>query len=185
MDWGTNARDSSVMKISNNPSRQGIRWRWNSLRLIAASLVLAAFWYTNRVGELTGAGIVVFVLAYVSKAWEEDFLIVVFDDGDRMRFELDGERLSVSLNEIEKAKFHDGGDGKDTVTISFCSVSPFGRYVEFAPELNHRFQGDPKLRFDDLEMRITEAKTKATKDVIEVSDEHPRDHVSVGGQTWM
>jgi hypothetical protein len=147
--------------------------------------MLAAFWYTNRVGTLIGAGIVVFVIAYASKALEEDFLVEVFDDGDRMRFELDEERVSVDLAEIEKAVFQDGGDGKDTVTILTCHANPFGRQVEFIPEPNHRFQGDPKRWFDDLEKRIFEAKTKVSENVTKAPVGPSCESISASGQNWM
>ena len=147
--------------------------------------MLASFRYPNRVGDLIGASIVVFVIAYASKALEGDLLIEVFDDGDQLRFELDEAHVSVNLTEIKEAVYQDGGDGMDTVTVSICYATPFGRHIEFIPEPNHRFQGDSKRWFDDLEKRIIEAKTKAAEDAIEISVERPGDLGSVSGQTWM
>ncbi|MYM71170.1 hypothetical protein GTP56_03035 [Duganella sp. FT134W] len=146
------------MKISNNTSRQGIRWRWHCLRLIGLALMLAAFWYKDRSVDLIATSIVVFVGALASKALGEDLLVEVFDDGDRLRFELDEVHVSISLTDVKEVVFKDGGDGKDTVTILICHDTPFGRQVELVPEPNLKFQGNPKHWFNDLQKRVFEAK---------------------------
>lgn len=176
---------NATMKISNNTSRQGIRWRWNFFRLVALSLVLAAFWCPNHVGELIGMGFALLFVAYVSKTSEEDLLIEVFDDGDRLRFALDDVRISVSLTAIEKAVFQNGGDGCDSVTVSTFHATPFGRHVRLLPDPNLKFQGNPKRWFDDLEKRICDAKAGAREDVIGDSDCTSHEPISVSGQIWM
>jgi hypothetical protein len=147
-----------TMKISNNTSRQVIRWRWHCLRLIGLALMLAAFWYKDRAIDLIATSIVVFVGALASKAFDEDLLVEVFDDGDRLRFKLDEVHVSISLTDVKEVVFQDGGDGKDTVTILICHDTPFGRQVELVPEPNLKFQGNPKHWFNDLQKRVFEAK---------------------------
>lgn len=147
--------------------------------------MLAAFWYPNHVGDLIGMGFALLFVAYVSKTSEEDLLIEVFDDGDRLQFALDDVRISVSLTEIEKAVFQNGGDGCDSVTISMFHATPFGRHVRLLPEPNHKFQGNPKRWFDDLEKRIFEAKARAAEDAIGDSVNAPHEPIAVSGQIWM
>lgn len=161
------------MKISRNPSRQGIRWRWRCMQLVALLTVSAAVLYPGRIRELIGAGVVLIAISYASKLLEEDLLIEVFDDGNRLRLAHEKIYVSVGLMEVEKITFKDGRDGMDIVTLSFLNATPWGQHVDFLPEPHWKFGGDIKLWFDDLEARILQAKaneaSKVTGNAIENS----------------
>jgi hypothetical protein len=177
------------MKISNNPSRQGIRWRWRFFQLVALLTMLSAISFPNRVRELVGVCVVMFVVAYVSKVLEEDLLVEVFDDGDRLRLQQDEVVVSVSLVEIEKASFQDGGDGSDKVTLSLFHPTPWGRYIDFIPEPLYKFEGNARRLFDDLEMRIVDAKAsakaKAEAQAIQDSGNATCESAAFSGESWM
>lgn len=154
------------MKISRNPSRQGIRWRWRLMQLVALLTVSAAILFPSRLWELIGAGVLLIAIAHVSKVLEEDLLVEVFDDGDGLRLECENVHVSIGLREIEKVTFQDGKDGMDIVTLSFLDATPWGRHVDFLPEPHYEFGGDIKLWFDALGARILQAKANNTIKVI-------------------
>jgi hypothetical protein len=176
---------NGVMKVSSNPSLLGIRVRWHCLRLAAIAVALAAIWFPNRVGELIGLGIALFSVAYVLKASEEDLLIEVFDDGDRLRFEQGEIRFSVGLTEIEKVTYKEANDGMDIVVISVLPTIAFGRFIEFIPQPGYKFDCNGKLWFDDLQKRIAEARSIATAKDVENSVDVSFELFSPSGQNWM
>jgi len=151
------------MKVSSNPTRQGIRWQWHALRIVAVMVLLSSIWFPNYRNDLIGVGIALFIGAYVSKSWEEDFLVEVFDDGGSLRFQLGEVRMSANLAEIQAVEFRDGGDGKDIVYVALSLATPFGRGIEFFPEPVRVFDWNTKLWFADLQRRVLEAKTSACK----------------------
>lgn len=132
--------------------------------------VSSAVFFPNRIRELIGAGVLLIAITYLSKVCEEDYLVEVFDDGDRLRLELENDHVSVRLTEIQKITFLDGGDGEDIVTLSFLNATPWGRHVDFLPAPHYKFDGVVKLWFDDLEVRILQAKAnkadKVSKDSV-------------------
>jgi len=151
------------MKISSNPTRHGIRWQWHALRTLAVLVLLSSIWFPNHRRDLIGVGITLFIGAYVSKSWEEDFLVEVFDDGGSLRFQYGEVRISASLAEIQAVEFQDGGDGKDIVTVTLSQRTPFGREIAFFPEPAYAFDWNSKLWFADLQRRVLEAKSSACK----------------------
>ncbi len=172
------------MKVSSNPSLSGIRLRWHGFRLAAISVVVGAIWFPNRVGELIAFGIALFVIGYVQKADEEDRLIEVFDDGDRLRLEHGEIRCSVGLTEIEKVTFTEVSDGVDFVIISVFHTTPFGRCVEFTSQPGYKFDCNGKLWVEDLQARIVEARSTATANDVEKSLDVSFEF-SPRGQNWM
>lgn len=104
-------------------------------------------------------------ITYASKLLEEDLLVEVFDDGDRLRLVRENVCISVRLSEIQKITFQDGRDGMDIVTLSFLNSTPWGQHVDFLPELHYKFGGDLKHWFDVLEARIVQAKVNETAKV--------------------
>lgn len=129
------------------------------MRLGAALSLLAAIVFPKHKAELAGVGVAVLAFGYVSRTKEEDWLINVFDEGDCLRFELDGLRESVSIGQILSVEFQDGGDGMDLVAITLSEATSFGRVIEFIPEPVHVFEWSTKLWFKDLQKRVSETKT--------------------------
>lgn len=151
------------MKISCNPTRQGIRLRWHLMRLAAVAVMLAAFWFPNNAVDLVAVGLVTFVAAYLSKANDEVLLVEVFDDGDSLRFRLGGRHASASMVEIERVEFKEGGDGMDQVTVTLTHTTPLGRSIELTPQPVYVFDWSVKVWFADLQRRVQEAKSDASK----------------------
>lgn len=151
-----------AMKISSNPTRQGIRMRWHVMRLGAVSAILAAFWFPNNAAALVGIGLMVLVAAYASKLDAEDLLVEVFDDGDKLRFVLGDVTASANMAAIAKVEFEDGGDGMDQVTITLAQTTPFGKVIRLVPEPVYVFEWNVKVWFADLQRRVQNAKTSAS-----------------------
>ena len=151
------------MKISSNPTRQGIRLRWHLLRFAAVVAVLAAFWFPKHAVDLVAIGLVILVGAILSKANDEDLLVEVFDDGDSLRFELGDLHASARMAEIEKVEFRDGGEGMDRVTVTLAHTTPLGRAIELTPQPVYVFDGKVSVWFADLQRRVQEAKSNALK----------------------
>lgn len=147
------------MKISSNPTREGIRFRWHLVRIAAVAVMLAAFWFTDNAVNLVAAGLVTLVAAYSSKINDEDLLVEVFDDGESLRFLLGELHASVRMAEIEKVAFQDGGDGTDKVTVTLAQTTPFGRVIELTLEPVYVFDWNVKVWFADLQRRVEEAKS--------------------------
>ena len=173
------------MKISNNTTKQGTRWRWNFVRLLAAGTISSAFVFPHRAGDLIGIGTLLFGAGFVLKVREEDWQVHVFDDGDCIRLELGEVRFSADLTKIEKVIFQDGNDGIDLVTISFMDATPFGHHIEFIPVLHYKFGGSEKLMFDDLKSRISKAKAEAAAKNIDEPADTSLECFSPSGQHWM
>ena len=151
------------MKISRNPTRQGIRLRWHLLRFAAGAAMLAAFWFPKHAVDLVAIGLVILVGAILSKANDEDLLVEVFDDGDSLRFELGELHSSARMAEIEKVEFTDGGEGMDRVTVTLAHTTPFGRAIELTPQSVYVFDWEVSVWFADLQRRVQEAKSNALK----------------------
>jgi hypothetical protein len=171
--------------ISNNPTPWGIRWRWRAIILTAGVVLLSAVVFPSRSAELAGVSFVLLIMAYSTRALEDDYLIVVIDHGEAFEFVRGSKRATIPFASIERADLADNNEGWTIVTLYLSVPCVFGQSIAFRPAPDFRFEPDEKKWFKGLEGRIAKSRTHSIG-VPSTDKGHRHENADVLHlQTWM
>lgn len=123
------------MRISDNMSRSSFLSQVRILRTIVALFLIFAFAYPQHCIDLAAFSGVSLIVSMVFSRRRTNFMLEVYDFGDRLKLKLDSDEVLIALSEIEKLEIRDGKDGLDWVIIHLCFESKFGRLIQFYPNM--------------------------------------------------
>jgi hypothetical protein len=118
-----------------------------------------AFAYRQHFIDLAALSGVSLIVSVVFSKRRTNFMLEVYDLGDRLKLKLDNDEVLIALSEIEKVGIRDGKDGLDWIIIHLCFESKFGRLIQFYPNMVKIPAGRLDVWLANLNERISASRT--------------------------
>lgn len=150
------------MKISDNISHGSFLWQVRIVRIVSGLFLIAAIVYQKHFVDLIGLSGVSLFCSFLMLKLRSRFLLEVYDCKEFLRLKLDHEEITVNFSEMEKVEIGDGKDGLDWIIVYFKFSGPFGKVIQFYPNMTN-------IPFASLDIWASEMNERISKSALIVN----------------
>lgn len=150
------------MKISDNISHGSFLWQVRIVRVFSGLCLIAAIVNQKYFVDLIGFSAISLFVSFVMLARKSNFLLEVYDCKEFLRLKLDHEEITVNFSEMEKVEIRDGKDGLDWIIVYFKFSGPFGKVIQFYPNMTN-------IPFASLDIWASEMNERISKSALIVN----------------
>ncbi|MFZ6727254.1 hypothetical protein ACO0K2_17305 [Undibacterium sp. MH2W] len=147
------------MKISDNISHGSFLWQVRIVRVFSGLFLITAIVTQKYFVDLIAFSGISFFASFFMLRRKSNFCLEVYDCKDFLRLKLDQEEITVNFSEMEKVEIRDGKDGLDWIIVYFKFKGPFGKNIQFYPNITN-------IQMTRLDVWVAEMNERISKSVL-------------------